>query len=202
MALIKSDPSQNRTVAVLVVVLIGAIGLVFVRLRPPEAVGSAAKAKAPQAGRVASASGVAEACPFGSSRNPFEPPPGLGASMPFDEDQNEAEAAPQSTVRPVEVKPLPLPSPFRLRPSLAAPPPPAQPPRGAGPESPPPGLVLLATVRDDAGCCAVLRSDDSSVRVVQAGDRVDGGFVVVDVSEDRAVLSDGRDTIVAKRPRY
>ena len=46
---------------------------------------------------------------------------------------------------------------------------------------------------------AAVRIGDSRVKVVQVGDIVDGGFRVKQLDSGRAVLTDGTDTLTARR---
>jgi hypothetical protein len=62
-------------------------------------------------------------------------------------------------------------------------------------------FTLLATVKSDRGFSAVIRAGESEVRVADVGDTLQGGFKVIDLNGDRAVLTDGRETVVAKRPQ-
>jgi hypothetical protein len=64
-----------------------------------------------------------------------------------------------------------------------------------------PAFTLLATVKGERGFSAVIRTGESDVRIVEVGDLLEGGFRVVMLESWRAVLSDGRETIVAKRPQ-
>ena len=68
-------------------------------------------------------------------------------------------------------------------------------------EEPRPIFALLATIKGANGYSAVIRTGETEVRVVEVGDTLQDGFKVKSLEESRAVLSDGRDTIVANRPR-
>ncbi|MGB9618913.1 MAG: hypothetical protein ACPL7K_00710, partial [Armatimonadota bacterium] len=59
--------------------------------------------------------------------------------------------------------------------------------------------VLLATVRGAGGFSGVIRSAESGPTLVEVGDKVDGCYTVIALNADRAVLTDGRETIVAER---
>ena len=63
-----------------------------------------------------------------------------------------------------------------------------------------PVFTLLATVKDPHGYCAVIQSETSKVSVVEVGDTLDG-FRIERIGGSHAVLTDGRDTIIARRPR-
>jgi len=64
-----------------------------------------------------------------------------------------------------------------------------------------PAFTLLATVRGTLGYSAVIRGSASAARVVEVGDVLERGFKVTHVDSSRAVLTDGREIIVAKRPQ-
>ena len=51
------------------------------------------------------------------------------------------------------------------------------------------------------GLCAVIKSDKSDAKVVGLGDTLEGGYKVKELDTDQAVLSDGEETIVARRPQ-
>lgn len=60
--------------------------------------------------------------------------------------------------------------------------------------------ILLATVANERGWSAVIQFGDSVIKTVETGDVLDNGFKVVSLSRDDAVLTDGKRTIVARRP--
>ncbi len=60
--------------------------------------------------------------------------------------------------------------------------------------------ILLATVANERGWSAVIQFGDSVINTVEIGDVLDNGFKVVSLSRDDAVLTDGKRTIVARRP--
>jgi hypothetical protein len=62
-------------------------------------------------------------------------------------------------------------------------------------------FTLLATVKSGNGYSAVIRSGDSTVRVVEVGDLLGEGFRVKKLEAGWAVLTDGRETIIARRPQ-
>lgn len=64
-----------------------------------------------------------------------------------------------------------------------------------------PTFSLMATIKDAGGLSAVMKCNDSIVRVVNVGDTLEGGYKVRTLKVDRAVLSNGEDTIVVKKPQ-
>jgi len=204
MALIKTDPSQTKTVVALVSVLVVAVGVTVVRLKPQAPTKAAALTQQGQASR-APVRVSSEPAAY-RRRNPFEKPADLPAAPAVDGDAPQGGLSGPSrdplpereawtpggwaTIEPADpgsilaVKPAPKPGP--AKPDLAG---------------PRPVFTLLATVNSDRGFSAVIRAGESEVRVADVGDTLQGGFKVIDLNGDRAVLTDGRETVVAKRPQ-
>lgn len=200
MALIQVDPKQTKTVVVLLFALVLAMGLAVVRFRaaqqPPAPVNAvAAKATVTEVAQV-------EDVPFTPVRNPFEKPAlvraaerrakvlpvtqglrlpgGVGEHMKLWNEGNEEH------IQPLDIGPAPKqPEPVEVE----------------KPDVSKPVFALLATIKGPNGLSAVIRTGESDVRVVEIGDRLADGYRVKALEESRAVLSDGRDTIVAKRPQ-
>ena len=63
-----------------------------------------------------------------------------------------------------------------------------------------PKFTLLATIQCGNSYSAVIKSDGKDERVVDIGDVLDCGFRVKSIDDECAVLTDGRNTIIAKRP--
>jgi len=218
MALIKVDPSQTKAAAALIGVLVAVSGITVVRLKPHTVSRAAAQPQAAQSARAARAARVEADRPPNRTRNPFEKPPllrsasppggaesplhalggatavrGLGAST-FPrlqwQDALRSDSVEVRPVRPVTTEPLN--SVREAEPSAD----PKQ--KDAGPTKP--SFVLLATVSNGGRFSAVIQCGDSGTRVVEVGDVLDGGYRVVGLNADRAVLTDGRETIVAQRP--
>lgn len=219
MALIKTDPSQTKTVVVLLAVLVVAIAFIAIRLSPPAPVAPESEEQPTAASTSASKVGKWS---VELARNPFEQPP-----FPADAAEGKNEAAAMARVGPAprgltEGGPVPV-NPFakmsgRLPGAMAAqgapgmelaPAPAHSLPKGpAGapetpdqPSEPKPVFTLLATIGDARGLSAVIQCQNAKPRVVETGDVLDGGYRISRIERDRAVLTDGRDTIVAKRPR-
>jgi len=204
MALIRNDPSQTKTVAALLVVLAAAIVFVIVRVgshreaRPTDAT-------EPTANQAAS-SASADSTTYSASRNPFKRPAILKAALGGVTESLAGENAfPTASRTGLGARfrhgdPAPLhPMDFGSLLTAAAQPP--FPKEVQVIEKPRPEFALLATVKSAGGWCAVIRSGDSRPRVVEVGDVVEGGFKVRRLETDRAVLTDGRDIVIAKRPR-
>lgn len=212
MAMIKTDPNQKSTVIVLIVILVGAMIATVVRCLP----GPQTKPKMQQAQQqsTTSASPVASVseADYDPSRNPFQQPVSIKDRVtsalkrlagPTDEEILAMIGPPEKPVSPwnkqnlVNIEPMKIPQ-VTVEGSGT----------GAVPELKPepvesrklPEFALLATVKNKEGLCAVIRGSDSKPKVVEVGDMVEG-FMVTRLDLDQAVLSDGRDTIVAKRPK-
>jgi hypothetical protein len=205
MALIKVDPSQTKTAVALVGVLAVAIGVTVVRLKPQAATQAAAGAQQGQA-QSAPPRITLDRAPS-RLRNPFERPANLPAPPADDDDMLSAGPRPESfradrgpwtpggyaTIEPLGPAPVPG---FKATQKPARKQAPADP--DLAPASP--VFALLATVKSDRGFSAVIRTGQANVRVVEEGDTLEGGFKVISLNDDRAVLTDGRETVVAKRP--
>lgn len=64
-----------------------------------------------------------------------------------------------------------------------------------------PDFRLMATMRGAESFSAVLRTDESHAWVVKTGDVIDGRYKVARIQENLAVLLDGKEVIIATRPR-
>lgn len=191
MGIIKTDPSQTKTAVVLIVVLVAAVVVTVVRMR------AAAPAKVVEvATRTTTLQSSASFEPSTQCRyplrNPFEKPVCLrdaaGELVRFaDVDSG------RTSVRVVPLNPWASVSRSKVEPISA--------PEVGKPECPLPTFTLLATVKSEKGYSAVIRNGDSDVRVVEVGDRLWNGFIVKCVEPDRAVLTDGRNVIIASRPQ-
>ncbi len=205
MALIRTDPSQTKTVVALLVVLAAAIVFVIVRVGSRGGAKPADTTKPTVDESVSTA--LVDSTPYNASRNPFKRPAILKTAMERVRESLSRESSFPSISRTspkagfwrdnsAGLDPVDFGSLFGA---------PAQ--RSVVPkeapviEKPKPEFALLATVKSADGWCAVIRSADSRPRVVEVGDIVEGGFKVRRLETDRAVLTDGRDIIIAKRPR-
>ena len=203
MGIIKTDPSQTKAVVGLLSILAVAIVVTVMRMgggtEPPAPINN--DTDAPK-----------EAClvrsinesPFNSSHNPFISPPDFKVARQSENAEGgmpgiEVMAANQikgnwNTGDAPRIEPLRLGSEIKVTA-------PENTSDKVGAEEAKPEFTLLATVKDQNGWCAVIKTGDSEAKVVEVGDKMDGGFVVKELSAGCAVLADGRDTIIAKRPR-
>jgi len=214
MAIENIDRNQTRTVAVLLCILVLAVGVTGYRIksrsvRPQQMVPAADKASSDLAktkGR-AEAEGFSSALASARFRNPFAAP--------------KTPATVANSSKPVSVRPLPLGAPNGIRPfdswsrkdwvkvvAVENRPPVSK--TGMQDEKAISDVsrdepnsarfILLATVTSSRGCSAVIQCDGSVVQTVEVGDVLCNGFRVVNVNRDEAVLTDGVKTIVARRP--
>ena len=63
-----------------------------------------------------------------------------------------------------------------------------------------PTFTLLATIRSAERLYGIIKSGDSQERIVRVGDILDGGYKVKELDASHAVLTNGRDTLIAERP--
>jgi len=205
MAFIKTDPSQTKTVVGLLVILAVALVATVMRVHPGGTQAQqAVAAKTSQTSSTPAAASVKEVLPdVEPSRNPFRKPDSIkmsiGPEKKFSKDFTGAGGKPLGMLPPganYKIDPMPVgaPASSSKTPQAAAEPQPKV-------EAPKPVFTLLATVGDARGLCAVIRSGGADAKVVEVGDVLDGGFKLVKVEESRAVLTDGRDTIIVTRPQ-
>ncbi|MGQ9454328.1 MAG: hypothetical protein ACUVRS_08200 [Armatimonadota bacterium] len=220
MALIRTDPGQTKTVIALVGVLCAAVGVTVVRIkasptvRSVAATGTSATTSSSRDADSAQATGVFSrnaACSW--YRNPFARPK-VSATQPH-------ETAVPTNVRPLIVSspntipsngPLGADGSVRIVPEAK----PNLPDReesadrgnssgtsesSADADQPGIKFTLLATVAGGGWYSALVRIGDSNLRVVDIGDVLENGFRVVSISDDRMVLTNGKETIIARRPR-
>ncbi|MHB9036221.1 MAG: hypothetical protein ACYC64_06110 [Armatimonadota bacterium] len=200
MAMIKTDPSQTKTVVALLVVLAMAVGVTISRVSksvPPEPI---AEAKAENPGKAEAHVTANIECDSG--RNPFAKPSLIEAAGKSVETALGGEAA-RMLADKIKISPWRMDD-VELRQQSIAPVPNSPQPiarQAVSEEKPPlPEFELMTTVKGSQGYSAVIRTGGSETRVVEVGDKMEGGFKVVKIEPDRAVLTDGRDTIDAKRP--
>ncbi len=204
MALVKVDPNQTKTVVALVIVLAAAVAFTFVRVSSSQQAVPAAAEAAPVESQPAQAARTGTVA-YDHTRDPFKKPAGVAAAQ-SDASESEADAC-GTSVSLSEVSADTQQNPYQLSigpipaagvPSGGAPPK----DEGVGPRArkDSPEFTLLATVKNSRGYCAVIRSEASRVSVVEVGDTLDG-FEVMRISGSHAVLTDGRDTVIAQRPR-
>ena len=211
MVAIKNDPSQTKSAAILIGALVVVIGVTVVRMKPAPGAQAPAQAQQVSARAAPVKASVERFCP--RERNPFEKPAGLPAAGAVDDSVGNEGKLPASisvggdrgsdsqSGAKATIKPLDPTAVFRIKPEKK--------PATAKPSTKDnydaqrakPEFTLLATARSGDSYSAVIRTGQSGARVVEVGDVLDGGFKVLMIDGDRAALSDGRQMIVAKRPR-
>lgn len=193
--MIKTDPSQTKMVVVLLVILAIAVVATVMRIHPSQ---QAAAATTAAATTQADSAAVTVVPAFQSSRNPFRRPTtidavpagngragiGLGSVMV---QEGGARRSGEFKISPLPVASI---SETGKRAGMSA--------DEIKPDTP--KFELLATVGGPSGMTAVIRTGESDTRVVAVGDVLDGHYKVQKLEEGRAVLTDGRDTVVVKRP--
>lgn len=189
MSMLQVNPGQEKTVAMLGVALVAAIAVTVLRVHP------AASSKI-QAAKVAQQSGaLSVSITPGKSRsrptrNPFVSPIlAQAAAVP-------SEVHPLRTKEGFGVRPInPLPS-LEIKPIEDTPSKVADDKDDAASR---PAFTLLATIKGGNGLAAIIRVGDSTVKVVEVGDALGSGFTVKSLRPGRAVLTDGRVTIIANQ---
>ena len=188
MAFIKTDPSQTKTVIALLVVLLSTVGVTAYRISPSDPQKETVKAKTEVASKAHAS--VSPDTSGESNRNPFAGPAAVDRSgktsrfsnstkLPHMPGLNE-KIGPWNPgkISITSEKPIPVVINEELLPKFE----------------------LMSTVKGPDGYCAVIRIDGSDTRVVNIGDRVTGGFKMVAISPDRAVLIKSKIKVIAARP--
>lgn len=216
MAFIKTDPSQTKTVVALLGVLVVALGVTAFRLKPQPVEKAASQAQESTASSTAPNKGGP--IRLDRLRDPFERPAfareqSIGEELGDREPVDPGHRTMSRSGGSARVEPLDVGSMFTVTPGedhrLAE----ALPRQPGGihsesgsatsiqPKGPKPVFVLLATVRSNTAYSAVIRTGESAPVVVEVGDAVEGGFRVRMITADHVALSDGRETVIAKRPQ-
>lgn len=200
--MIKTDPSQTKTVVVLIVVLVAAVVFTVMRIHPGGQQQQAAAPGAAQAAEAAPSASVSIVPAFQPSRNPFHKPEDLQRAS-----TDSSASRPGIGTVAVQESGGQRPGGMSIPPMPVA----AVPSQGAGQMSEPsatdakskeaarPQFALTAVVGGPDGFTAVIRCGESNSRVVGVGDLLDGGYRVERLEEDRAVLKNGRDVLVIKK---
>ncbi len=195
--------NSTPAVVILLVILAGAIGVTFVRLNPKN-MRSAAKPEQPAVAARTGSGSVTVAPVLGLSRNPFRKPDAfrnVAKSAPAGIDvvvQSPGKVAPATgfQLEAVPIGKLPSPSDaVTLDKQESADTQAENAQKPAQPE-----FALLATVAGAGGISAVIRNGGSNTTVIEVGDVVDGGYTVQKIEKDQAVLKNGVDIVVVKRP--
>lgn len=222
MALIRTDPNQTKTVVVLLCILVMAIGVTVLRLKPTPVAQTSSVKQSEQKQNVPAHQSATAVC-GNPSRNPFERPKnflpatvgsilesvdGLSRDLPevgrlpnpwrssgtvrvepfdvggiskFDASSSRSSEIPATGSKETDKQPIITSD----RPNVEA----------------RPTFTLLATVRSPDGFSAVISINGAETRVVEVGDVLEGGFRVKMLTEDHALLSDGRENAIARRPQ-
>lgn len=202
MAIIKTDPNQTKTAVALIGILVLVVGVTVVRINPGQQATSAAAPKSTAAANAPVK--IKEDAEYVPTRNPFERPASLAAapgmtdmSLPRDK-RNEMPMHRWRGGDDSRIAPMPIGQGLEaVAPAKST----AAPANGSTETKPKPEFTLLATIKNENGFSAVIRSGESNARVVETGDILEGGYKVIKLEAGRAVLTDGRDKIVAKRPQ-
>lgn len=195
------DPSQKKAVWLLMAILIGAICVIAVRITPHD------QQAVPQALRTAddgkSTPGSMEVEVRNVSRNPFMAPAAYSSA------QMGANAAEMGSPAPGSVPPakagldklgkLPAIPPIVVKMPNSAQSTSNQ--GGTAAAANRPAFTLMATIQSSGGWSAVIRCNDSLVRVVNVGDILEAGYKVRSLKPGKAVLSNGEETIVVSKPQ-
>jgi len=199
MAALRYDSRQAKQIAALLALLVLTVGFMGFRVSLRDS-----NPQVVQQQRPARQTALANEPPpveYASGRNPFVKPPFLTSSNPSDSGRIEQTGR---TALPAHARSSPWTAggfvpPLEIRPT------------GKNTESgsgaanaqakPCPSFTLLATVRGEKGLCAIIKTNDADVRVVGIGDTLADGFRVKALEDTRATITDGRNTIIARRPQ-
>lgn len=222
MALIRTDPNQTKTVVVLLCILVMAIGVTVLRLKPTPVAQTSSVKQSERKQNVPAHRSATAVC-SNPSRNPFERPknflPATVGSIPESVDglsrdlpevgrlPNPWRSSGAVRVEPFDVGGI---SKFDASSSRSF-----NIPAAGSKETDKqavitsdrpnvearPTFTLLATVRSPDGFSAVISINGAETRVVEVGDVLEGGFRVKMLTEDHALLSDGRENAIARRPQ-
>ncbi|MCE5321924.1 hypothetical protein LLG46_01255 [bacterium] len=201
MAFIKTDPSQTKTVIALLVILVAAIGITAFRVShkaPPPPV-EKAQAQVQTANRAQAA--VAPYIERETSRNPFARPMYIASAK---QGVSIVDRNSSGRVLPANIKMNPwradgvefghekiAPMDVTQKRTTSV--------QIEAAKEPVPVFELMATISGPKGSSAVIKTDHSQSQVVDMGDRVTGGYKVVAIEPDHVILTDGRNTLFARR---
>jgi hypothetical protein len=201
MAIIRTDPSQGKTIAALLAVLALAVGVTVYRVQITQSV-RAGVIQTPVATEV-SVRGISQIGVVGRpARNPFKKP----AVLLSDATSSSAGSSAVPMLSGMAVG-MPLPpnhqglQPLSVAPMMTTSPNETQDSQSVAQDAELPTFVLMATVLTNGKSSAVLRIGDTEVKVVRIGDMVDGRFRLCSLMSDHAELSDGTTKVIAKRGR-
>jgi hypothetical protein len=197
MTFIQVDPNQKKTVAVLVTVLVAAVLVIAIRIIPGISGSAASEGQSNLIGGTPIT--IREEVLFKSRQNPFKRPAHLRSNAgKGDAGQNGIQAMSNSSTPPA--MPWMPPGQLRIEPIKMS----SEPIIQSGGEDTTrnhiPSFTLLATVKSESGYYCVIKIDDSNTRVVRVNDIIANGFRVKAINAGRAILTDGKDTIIARKP--
>ncbi len=197
--------SKNSTpaVVVLLIILAGAIAVTIVRLSPKSA-SAVAGTEQPAVAAQAGSGSVTVAPAFSLSHNPFRKPDAFRTASNAATENTGVMAQNQgtkSTATGFRLDAMPI----GKLPSSAVVMAPnnedASDVEATNAQKPAePEFALLATVAGSDGISAVIRKGGANTTVIEVGDVVDGGYTVQKIDRDQAVLKNGVDIVVVKRP--
>lgn len=193
MGVIKVDPKQNKVAAALIIILIAAVSITIMRIMPaqPKVAKTTAESSSTE-------SGIEPRVEFGLhlDHNPFMRPAALIVTSESIQESDE-----QDTVDEPKNMGLPpwMPAGSQLiaEKEQSASQHPEQ--SGVQAEKMLPSLTLLATVRGSGGLFAIIKIGDSETKTIGVGEALVDGFKLQELDNEHAVLTNGRDTIIAKR---
>ncbi len=199
--MIKTDPSQTKTVIALLAILAVAVVATIMRIHPNLAQPSAAVAGQTAARQVGTAPCVT-IIDGQTSKNPFRKPKALReqisraamSGIAFDMangNNSSARSMNKSGLNFAPIGPMPVSTVSDIKASDTT---------KADTEKTKTQFALLATVGGPNGMTAVIRIGDSNTRVVSVGDMLDGDYRVAKLEDGRAVLKNGSDIVEIKRP--
>lgn len=203
--MIKTDPSQTKAVVVLLLILGAAVVWTVIRVTPGAQQQQQSAASTTEAAEASSASATIVPA-FQPSRNPFRKPASARSVMGRDArlgvdsgaaivQEGGARQSGNFKIGPMPIGVVPSAGANQATSDSAQT---GSAPKAAEPEKP--QFALVAIVGGDGGFTAVIRCGESNTRVVGVGDVLEGGYRVEKLEESRAVLRDGRDVVVIKRP--
>jgi hypothetical protein len=134
-------------------------------------------------------------------RNPFLKPERLRAGSAQDDEEAGVEfslgarGTVPSPMPPMPVREMVISPPMitSTEPTTRAEPPVAE-------KREPTKFTLLATVQSAERLCGVIKAGDAEPKIAGIGDALEGGFVVKILSHSQAVLTNGREVVIAEKP--
>lgn len=198
MAIIKTEPGQAKTVAVLLIILVIAGVATIVRIHPATSQPTSATAVGVSAEVTAN---TQQPTPFQSAsqpvRNPFKRPGAIPSTFSKDGRTGDSPGTAASVTQTSAGRSTS----FGVEPASVGQLPPAagqdNSTSAAGP--PKPRFELLATVRGPRGLSAVIRCDGTKTRIVGVGDLL-GGYRVQKLESSRAYLERLDDKPIVNKP--